>query len=91
MDEDRGELITYCPAHDYGDPGYPPIECSSCEFSGDVLIEQARIDAAIATEHDQIRLEIEKMYIPDPDRDSAGGYNVALDDVIRLIGERTKK
>jgi hypothetical protein len=32
---DRGDLLTYCPAHDSGDPGYPPDECSFCIFSGD--------------------------------------------------------
>ncbi|HUU40538.1 MAG TPA: phage Gp37/Gp68 family protein [Desulfatiglandales bacterium] len=23
--------FSYCPAHDYGDPGYPPSECSYCQ------------------------------------------------------------
>jgi len=30
--EGRGTIIDQlCPAHDYGDPGYPPAECGFCE------------------------------------------------------------
>ena len=35
MAKDRGELIEYCWAHDYTDPGYPPIECAACRFEKD--------------------------------------------------------
>lgn len=31
----RGNLVRYCPAHDYGDPGYPPEECPDCIFEAD--------------------------------------------------------
>ena len=32
--EDRLSHITsLCPAHDYGDPGYPPSECTYCHHT----------------------------------------------------------
>jgi hypothetical protein len=26
-----GKVSDYCPAHDYGDPGFPPDECPACK------------------------------------------------------------
>jgi hypothetical protein len=52
---DRGELREYCPAHDYGDPGYPPENCAFCVFDRDAarsaLANQALTDIPALLAH----------------------------------------
>lgn len=43
----RGKLVSYCPAHDYGDPGYPPEECPYCEFEADTETINAELLEAL--------------------------------------------
>jgi len=42
---ERGELLDYCAAHDYGDPGYPPSDCSACVFERDAARNKLAIRA----------------------------------------------
>lgn len=39
---DRGRLLRYCTAHDYGDPGFDPEDCVDCVFSGDETVDSMR-------------------------------------------------
>jgi hypothetical protein len=58
-----GKVSDYCPAHDYGDPGFPPDECPACKAlnapdmiaeSAEAALKEAReLIAELQTWHDR--------------------------------------